>query len=171
MGFMYPEGLRARPCARLSASAPVSMTLCGRCHQQAHLRSDDAEAWREVSHLVGGGGRIPAPTVAIPMAGPQGSQPLGQMLTSACAQLPRWPSGGLGSPPTADQRLTASVGPTLSSLGPSPTPGHTDPTALPPLPPQPSGSRPGPGAGRGAPAFLSAHPAFPQHLPPSPRGI
>ena len=61
MGFMYPEGLRAGPCARLSASAPVSTTLCGRCHQQAHLRSDDAEAWRKVSHLVGEGGGYPPP--------------------------------------------------------------------------------------------------------------
>lgn len=148
LGFMYPEGLRARPHARLSANAPVSTILRGRCHQQAHLRGDDAEARREVSHLVGGVWG-PAPTVAVPTAGPQGSQPLGQMLASqppspASAQLPRWPSGRLGSAPPADQRLTGSAGPTLSLLGSPPTPRHTDPTALPPLPPQPSGRRPGP---------------------------
>lgn len=56
---MYPEGLRARPRARLSARVPVSTTLRGRDHQQAHLRGDDAEARREGSHLVLGGGDPP----------------------------------------------------------------------------------------------------------------
>lgn len=79
LGFMYPEGLRARPHARLSANAPVSTILRGRCHQQAHLRGDDAEARREVSHLVGGV-RGPAPTVAVPTAGPRGPSPLARCL-------------------------------------------------------------------------------------------
>lgn len=176
LGFMYPEGLRARPHARLSANAPVSTILHGRCHQQAHLRGDDAEARREVSHLVGGV-RGPTPTVAVPTAGPQGSQPLGQMLASqspspASAQLPRWPSGRLGSAPPADQRLTGSAGPTLSSLGSPPTlqahRPYGPPTTSTPAFRQKARTL---GLGEGALALLSAHPAFSQHLPPSPPEI